>query len=74
MFNNFERFFVEILDFDFDLLILDIEMSGIDGLYLVEMLQDKLIIFCIVYKEYVVDVFNIDVVDYIIKLVKLECL
>jgi DNA-binding LytR/AlgR family response regulator len=71
-FNNPERLLAEIPDLDFDLLISDIEMPGIDGLHLAEMLQDKLIIFCTAYKEYAADAFNIDVVDYITKPVKLE--
>ncbi len=71
-FNNPERLLAEIPDLDFDLLISDIEMPGIDGLHLAEMLQDKLIIFCTAYKEYAADAFNIDAVDYITKPVKLE--
>ncbi|EJL65026.1 LytR/AlgR family response regulator transcription factor [Flavobacterium sp. CF136] len=71
-FNNPERLLAEIPDLDFDLLISDIEMPGIDGLHLAETLQDKLIIFCTAYKEYAADAFNIDAVDYITKPVKLE--
>lgn len=71
-FNNPERLLAEIPDLDFDLLISDIEMPGIDGLHLAEMPQDKLIIFCTAYKEYAADAFNIDAVDYITKPVKLE--
>ncbi|MEO8239390.1 MAG: response regulator transcription factor [Flavobacterium sp.] len=71
-FNNPEKFLAEIPDLDFDLLISDIEMPGIDGLHLAEMLQDKLIIFCTAYKEYAAEAFNIDAVDYITKPVKLE--
>lgn len=71
-FNNPEKLLAEIPDLDFDLLISDIEMPGIDGLHLAEMLQDKLIIFCTAYKEYAADAFNIDAVDYITKPVKLE--
>lgn len=71
-FNNPEKLLAEIPDLDFDLLISDIEMPGIDGLHLAEMLQHKLIIFCTAYKDYAVDAFNIDAVDYITKPVKLE--
>jgi DNA-binding LytR/AlgR family response regulator len=71
-FNNPEKLLAEIPDLDFDLLISDIEMPGIDGLHLAEMIQDKLVIFCTAYKEYAADAFNIDVVDYITKPVKLE--
>jgi DNA-binding LytR/AlgR family response regulator len=71
-FNNPEKLLSEIPNLDFDLLISDIEMPGIDGLHLAEMLNNKLVIFCTAYKEYAADAFNIDAVDYITKPVKLE--
>ncbi len=71
-FNNPEKLLNEIPQLDFDLLISDIEMPGINGLHLAEMLQNKLVIFCTAYKEYAADAFNIDAVDYITKPVKLE--
>ena len=71
-FNNPEKLLAEIPDLDFDLLISDIEMPGIDGLHLAEMIQNKLVIFCTAYKEYAAEAFNIDAVDYITKPVKLE--
>ncbi len=71
-FNNPEKLLTEIPDLEFDLLISDIEMPGIDGLHLAEMIQDKLVIFCTAYKDYAADAFNIDAVDYITKPVKLE--
>ncbi|MBF4465925.1 LytTR family DNA-binding domain-containing protein [Flavobacterium sp. LC2016-12] len=71
-YNNPEKLLTEIPNLDFDLLISDIEMPGIDGLHLAEMLENKLVIFCTAYKEYAADAFNIDAVDYITKPVKLE--
>ncbi|MDR7209727.1 response regulator transcription factor [Flavobacterium piscis] len=71
-FNNPEKLLAEIPDLDFDLLISDIEMPGIDGLHLAEMIQNKLVIFCTAYKDYAAEAFNIDAVDYITKPVKLE--
>ena len=71
-FNNPEKLLAEIPNLDFDLLISDIEMPGIDGLHLAEMLNTKLVIFCTAYKEYAAEAFNIDAVDYITKPVKLE--
>ncbi|RED24569.1 DNA-binding LytR/AlgR family response regulator [Flavobacterium cutihirudinis] len=71
-YNNPEKLLADFADLDFDLLISDIEMPGIDGLHLAEMLQNKLVIFCTAYKEYAADAFNIDAVDYITKPVKLE--
>lgn len=71
-FNNPEKLLADAVDLDFDLLISDIEMPGMDGLHLAELLQGKLVIFCTAYKEYAADAFNIDAVDYITKPVKLE--
>lgn len=71
-YNNPEKLLNDISSLDFDLLISDIEMPGIDGLHLAEKLQDKLVIFCTAYKEYAAEAFNIDAVDYITKPVKLE--
>ncbi|WPO79757.1 response regulator transcription factor [Flavobacterium sp. KACC 22761] len=70
--NDPEKLLSDFADLDFDLLISDIEMPGIDGLHLAEMFQNKLVIFCTAYKEYAADAFNIDAVDYITKPVKLE--
>ncbi|MBF7091176.1 response regulator transcription factor [Flavobacterium sp. ALJ2] len=71
-FNNPEKLLSEIPNLDFDLLISDIEMPGIDGLNLASLLEGKLVVFCTAYKEYAAEAFNIDAVDYITKPVKLE--
>lgn len=71
-FNNPQKLLSDIPGLEFDLLISDIEMPGMDGLHLAEMLIGKLVIFCTAYKEYAADAFNIDAVDYITKPVKLE--
>ncbi|MEG0851206.1 LytR/AlgR family response regulator transcription factor [Flavobacterium plurextorum] len=71
-YNNPEKLLSDIPNLDFDLLISDIEMPGMDGLHLAEMLSDKMVIFCTAYKEYAADAFNIDAIDYITKPVKLE--
>lgn len=71
-FNNPEKLLAEIPNLDFDLLITDIEMPGIDGLHLASLLQDKMVVFCTAYKDYAADAFTIDAVDYITKPVKLE--
>ena len=71
-YNNPEKLLADIPNLDFDLLISDIEMPGIDGLHLAEMLENKLVIFCTAYKKYAAEAFNIDAVDYITKPVKLE--
>ena len=46
-----------------DLVFLDVEMPGMDGLHLAEMLENKLVIFCTAYKDYAADAFNIDAVE-----------
>ncbi|SEP16033.1 DNA-binding response regulator, LytR/AlgR family [Flavobacterium sp. CF108] len=71
-FNNPQKLLSDIPELEFDLLISDIEMPGMDGLHLAELVGDKLVIFCTAYKEYAADAFNIDAVDYITKPVKLE--
>ena len=71
-FNDPEKLLAEAPFLDFDLCISDIEMPGIDGLSLARLLKDKLVIFTTAYKEYAVDAFDIDAIDYITKPVKKE--
>lgn len=71
-FNNPEKLLSEIPNLDFDLVISDIEMPGIDGLNLARLLENKLVVFCTAYKDYAAEAFDIDAVDYITKPVKLE--
>lgn len=71
-FDNPEKLLAEIPKLDFDLVISDIEMPGIDGLSLANLLQQKLIIFTTAYKDYAAEAFNIDAVDYITKPVTKE--
>ncbi len=71
-FNNPEKLLEEIDTLDYDLCISDIEMPGMDGLSLANLLQNKLVIFTTAYKEYASEAFNIDAVDYITKPVTKE--
>ena len=71
-FDNPEKLLAEIATLDFDLLISDIEMPGIDGLAVAKALQGKLVIFTTAYKDYAADAFDIDAVDYITKPVKAD--
>ena len=71
-FNDPEKLLAEIPVLDFDLLISDIEMPGIDGLSLANSLKGKLIIFATAYKDYAAAAFDMDAVDYITKPIKLE--
>lgn len=71
-FDNPEKLLSEIKNLDFDLVITDIEMPGMDGLSVANLLKDKMVIFTTAYKEYAVDAFDIEAVDYITKPVKKE--
>lgn len=71
-FNDPEKLVAELPVLDFDLLITDVEMPGIDGLSLAAALKDKLVVFTTAYKDYAADAFEIDAVDYITKPVTKE--
>ena len=71
-FNDPEKLLAEMPNLDFDLLISDIEMPGIDGLTLAQLVKEKLVIFTTAYKEYAAAAFDIDAIDYITKPVKIE--
>jgi DNA-binding LytR/AlgR family response regulator len=64
---------VEALSFlmknEVDLAFLDIDMPGLDGLQLSELLGAKktLVIFCTAYSEYAVKSYELDAVDYLLK-------
>lgn len=71
-FNDPQKLLDEVPKLDFDLCISDIEMPGIDGLTLANLLKDKLVIFTTAYKNYAAEAFDIDAVDYITKPVTKE--
>ena len=71
-FNDPQKLLDEVPKLDFDLCISDIEMPGIDGLTLANLLKDKLVIFTTAYKDYAAEAFDIDAVDYITKPVTKE--
>ncbi|WP_309641874.1 response regulator transcription factor [Flavobacterium sp.] len=71
-FNNPQKLLEALPNLDFDLCISDIEMPGIDGLHLAQLLEKKMIIFTTAYKEHAAEAFEIDAVDYITKPVKKE--
>lgn len=71
-FDSPQQLLAEMPNLQFDLLVSDIEMPGIDGLTLASQLQDKLVIFTTAYKDFAVEAFEIDAVDYVTKPVKLE--
>lgn len=55
-----------------DLCILDIEMPGQNGLQVTSLLKGKPVIFVTAYKDYALDAFNLDAIDYLQKPVQLE--
>lgn len=71
-FNKPEQLLKSLPSLEFDLCILDIEMPGINGLQVANLLQGKPVIFTTAYKEYAADAFDIDAVDYMRKPLTLE--
>lgn len=71
-FNNPKVFLQEIDNIDCDLCILDIEMPGMNGLQVAELIKEKKIIFTTAYKEYAAEAFDLNVVDYVRKPIKKE--
>ena len=71
-FNNPEKLLEELPNLDFDICILDIEMPGINGLQIANLLNGKPVIFTTAYKEYAAEAFDLDAIDYVRKHVKME--
>jgi DNA-binding LytR/AlgR family response regulator len=71
-FNDPIAFLADFPAMECDLCILDIEMPGINGIEMAKMLKEKPVIFVTAYKEYALDAFNLDAVDYLQKPVQPE--
>ncbi|MEJ5052016.1 response regulator transcription factor [Chryseobacterium culicis] len=72
-FNDPKIFLNEIDSLDCNLCILDIEMPGMTGLQVAEIISgSKKIIFTTAYKEYAAEAFDLNVVDYVRKPIKKE--
>lgn len=71
-FNSPEALLNEWQSLDFDLLITDIEMPGMNGLQVADAIKGKSIIFTTAYKNFAVDAFDRDAVDYVVKPIKPE--
>lgn len=72
-FNDPKIFLKEIDTLDCNLCILDIEMPGMTGLQVAELISgSKKIIFTTAYKEYAAEAFDLNVVDYVRKPIKKE--
>jgi DNA-binding LytR/AlgR family response regulator len=71
-FNDPSTFLADFPGIECDLCILDIEMPGLNGLEVTSLLKGKPVIFVTAYKEYALDAFELDAVDYLQKPVQLE--
>jgi DNA-binding LytR/AlgR family response regulator len=71
-FNDPNAFLKDFPAIECDLCILDIEMPGLNGLQVTSLLKGKPVIFVTAYKEYALDAFELDAVDYLQKPVQLE--
>ncbi|HCE57574.1 MAG TPA: two-component system response regulator [Prolixibacteraceae bacterium] len=71
-FNSPEAFLKEISSLEFDICILDIEMPGMDGLSVANLLGGKPVIFTTAYNEYAAEAFDLNAIDYIRKPVTKE--
>lgn len=72
-FNDPKIFLSEINNLDCTVCILDIEMPGMNGLQVAELISDsKKIIFTTAYKEYAAEAFDLNVIDYVRKPIKKE--
>ena len=71
-FNDPNAFLKDFQGIECDLCILDIEMPGLNGLQVTSLLKSKPVIFVTAYKEYALDAFELDAVDYLQKPVQLE--
>lgn len=58
--------------YDFNLVILDIDMPEINGLQIAEILVDKPLIFTTAYPEYAADAFDLQAIDFVRKPLKLD--
>ncbi len=72
VFDNPTTFLEERNQLEFDLAILDINMPGIDGMGVAQLLENKGVIFVTAYKEFALEAFEVDAIDYIAKPIKKE--
>lgn len=66
-YNSPERFLAESSTVEFDLCILDVDMPGINGIQVANLLKGKAVVFATAYKEFAAEAFDLDAIDYIRK-------
>jgi len=71
-FNDPLKFITGSRTLDFDLCILDIEMPGLNGLEVAQLLSGKPVIFTTAYREYAAEAFDLNAVDYVRKPIQKE--
>ncbi len=71
-FNDPLKMIEERDNLQFDLCIMDIEMPGMNGLQLAQLLDGKPVIFTTAYKEHAAEAFDLEAVDYIRKPIRKE--
>ena len=67
VYNNAEKFILEKDEIDFDVCVTDIEMPSINGLQIANILSDKHIVFTTAYRDFAVEAFDLEAIDYITK-------
>lgn len=71
-FNDAEKFVEALPNLDFNLCILDIEMPKLSGLEVARLIKDAPVIFTTAYKEYAVEAFDLNAIDYLQKPIQKE--
>jgi DNA-binding LytR/AlgR family response regulator len=71
-FNNPQAFVRELGNLEFDLCILDIEMPGMNGLQVADLLKGKPVIFTTAYTDYAAEAYDLDAIDYVRKPIQKE--
>lgn len=67
VYNNAEKFIQEKDELDFDVCVTDIEMPSINGLQIANLLSNKHIVFTTAYRDFAVEAFDLEAIDYITK-------
>ena len=71
-FNDPEKFVESLTQLDYNLCILDIEMPKLGGLEVAKHIQDTAVIFTTAYKQYALEAFDLNAIDYIQKPIQKE--